>query len=427
MRLAPLALFGLAALAHGEGRCALTDAQIRGLRIWDQAPTGVERASRPDEVRFTFQASLKNETPHELASVSVQLIIELSGKRAYVSPPKRLTKFANLSVSHTGSLLPLNKTEMVRGISFDVPARLWRTDSHRYLRVVGAEGFTNPNLHDPGHLYNFLVNGKDEDQILVLQKDPSLLRVKNAEGLTPLLMAFATCGPKMIRYLTTHGASPKEQTKRGATIMHMAALNGYPGVMDLALKMGGNVNARTKNGKTPLLRSIVFGRPECWRWLLAHGANPNYDAGGGWTAAHYAIQEGQLVALQDLVKAGVSPRAKDSRGQGLMHYAVFNNLTMDTVMRLGVPIDDPNPKTGETPLMLAAWAGWEEPRVWLLQHGADPNRKDKRGRTAYDYAAMRATYGRLDKKGDASPEAALARRRAQAYFAGLVERYATKR
>lgn len=434
MRRLPLALFLLAPLAHGEGTCALPAKDLRGLRVWDQAPTGVE-PGKGDLLKFAFQASFKNDTPHELASVSVQMIVELSGRRAYVSPPLKVRRFNNVSVPHVGSLLPLNKTEMVRNLRFDVPARYWRSDTHRYLKVVGAEGFVDPDLHDPGHLYNRLVNGTDEDQIPLFQKDPSLLKVRNREGLTPLLMAFGTCGPKMIRFLLAHGASSKERTNRGATIMHMAAINGYPGVQDLALKLGGDVNGRTTGGKTPLFRSIIFGRPACWRWLLKHGAKPNLADKSGDTPAKYAIREGQKEALADLAKAGVGVRSKDADGRGWMHYAVFNYLMMDAVKGAGVPIDDPNPKTGETPLMTAAWSGWLEPQVWLLQHGADPFQKDRSGKSAFDYAGlysaqrMEKEFKRRKRKPTEEEIEAMAEQRARArdYFEGLVRQYATKR
>jgi len=39
-----------------------------------------------------------------------------------------------------------------------------------------------------------------------------------------------------------------------------------------------------------------------------------------------------------------------------------------------------------TPLMYAAATGAMESQVWLLQHGADPERADKHHQTAFDYA-----------------------------------------
>jgi ankyrin repeat protein len=367
--------------------------EMNGIRVWDQGRTNVQRSPVPGMMRFTYHAQFKNETPRELASLKVKLLVDLGSRRVYVSPVRSLTKFANLNVPVVGALAPMSKTEYVENIAFDLPASYWRTDLYDRLTVVGATTFVNPDLHDAGHLFARLMNGKDEEEIEMLKRDPSLLKVMNPQKFTPLLMAFGTCGPKMIQYLISKGANPKATTTQGAGIMHLASINPYPGVQDLALKLGGDVNGKTKHGRTPLLRAIVAGAYPCWRWLLAHRANPRYEQSPGHPVAQFAVREGQEMALQDLVKAGVSPRTKDSTGQGWMHYAVFNYMMMEPLRRMGVPVDDANSKNGETPLMLAAWSGWEEPQVWLLQHGASPTRKDKFGRTAEDYALSRVRKG----------------------------------
>ena len=434
MSLWVLASSSLLTLAYGAER-PLTSSEMAGVRVWNQMRSGVRPAPDKRSVTFFSDAQFKNETRFELASVSVRMTVELSGKRAYVSPPQDIRNFKNLSVSVDGALQPFNKTEFVRHIGFPIKPSLWRTDSDYSLRVVGATTFVNPDLHDAGHLYTRLMNGKDEEEIEMLKRHPDLLKVKNAKGFDVTLMAFATCGPKMIRYVLAHGGSAKAHTVNGGTIMHMAALNGFPGVQDLALKLGGDVNAKTKHGKTPLLKAIVHGQPVTWRWLLDHGANPRYEVDPGHTAAQYAISEGQALALTDLAKAGLSPRTKDSLGQGWMHYAVFNYLMFDAVRRFGVPVDDVNPKTGETPLMTASWSGYTEPQVWLLQHGADPDRKDKRGRTALDYAGtynydrIMAAYRRSGRTPTPAYRKLLEQNRkfAKNYFASLVKRYAVKR
>ena len=51
----------------------------------------------------------------------------------------------------------------------------------------------------------------------------------------------------------------------------------------------------------------------------------------------------------------------------------------------GLTVDDCD-ETGMTPLMYAFKSGVAEGIPWLLKHGADPDRKDKQGRSARDYA-----------------------------------------
>lgn len=367
----------------------LTPPEIQGLRVWDDGRTNAQRVG--DRIRFTWQIRFKNETPREIGSIQVRLINDNSGRRTFNGPPVTLKGFSNSSAPHTGSILPYNKTEFKQGVVFEMPARLWDTDSYPRPELVGATTFRSPDLHDMGHLYTRLLNSRAPDAIALLKKDPSLLKVRNSEGLTTMLAAVATSAPEVIEYVAAHGGSYGETSQKGSSAMHLAAINGYPGTLDLIAKHGGKVDARAQSGRTPLMKAIVHGMPLAWNWLLKHGASVNVIDRGGWSPAHYAVQEGQMMALQAMMRYGLKPTTHDPTGQGLLHYAVFNYVLLDQVRALGVPVDDRNPRNGQTPLMVAAWSGWTEPQVWFLRNGANPNLKDKQGRTAYDYARQRGS------------------------------------
>lgn len=388
--LAPLLALRLFQAPSNEIR-TLPPSEIRGLRVWDQAGQGRRRSKRPGYVTSYWAVRFKNETPKEIGSVTLRLVGHDRGRRSFQSPPATLRTFVNVGVAHRGSLLPGEKSEFDRlGIvAFELPeADLRRAGGGMGVELVSATGFRRVDLHDPGHLYSYLHNMRRPEILAQFRRDPSLLKVRNAQGLDTTLMAFAACDPEVIKYVLAHGGSAKARTDRGATIMHMAAMNGYPGVMDLALKMGGDPNARTASGRTPLMKAISRGQLYDWRWLLAHRANTKLMSEAGETAASIAINEGQELALADLAKAGVSPKARDAKGQGWLDYGVNNGAFLDVVARYGLPIDGRNPLTGATPLMLAASRGVPATVIWFVQHGANPNLKDKQGRNAYDYAAL---------------------------------------
>ena len=104
------------------------------------------------------------------------------------------------------------------------------------------------------------------------------------------------------------------------------------------------------------------------------------------TVADDAILEGQTQALDDLVKAGAVRNARDRKGMGWMHYVSQNYLMFDAVSRYGIPVDDRDPQTGTTPLMLTAETALPDGVIWLVRHGANPKLRDREGRSAYDYA-----------------------------------------
>lgn len=367
---------------------ALPLSQIGGFRIWEQAPQGFRKSAHPGFVTHFWALRFKNESPKEIGSVTVRLVEFEGTRRAYESKPVTIRSFVNVGVAHRGSLLPWEKSEFDGMVGFDVPESGLRTTGGATLEVVSATGFRRADLHDAGHLASYLRNMRRPEILAQFKRDPSLLKVRNAQSLTTTLMAFGSCDPEVIKYVLAHGGNAKDRTDRGATIMHMAAMNGYVGVLDLAAKLGGNPNAQTMSGRTPLMKSIAIGQPVGWRWLLKHGAKPTLATKAGETAPYVAIQEGQAQALADLVKAGANPRARDAKGRGWLDYCVGNYAFLGEVARYGLPIDGRNPLTGATPLMLSGQEGVPDGTIWFLQHGANPSLKDKKGRTAYDYAAL---------------------------------------
>ncbi len=386
MRFAPLAFLLLAPAVRGQSTCELKPSQIPGFRIWEAGQSGFTQGKEPGDLTFSWGIRFKNETPREIGSATVRLVAVEGGRRTFVSQPVTIHRFINTVVAHAGSLLPYEKSEGDGSLRFDMPGRLWMSDTRMDLELVSATGFVNPDLHDAGHLYTRLAAGRGGTNISILKRDPSLLKVRNAQGTTTTLMAFGCCDTATIRYVLAHGGNPRERTVRGATIMHLAAANGWPEVLDLAKSLGGDPNARTASGRTPLMKAIEAGQPVGWRWLLVHGAKTDLVATNGESAAYDAIHEGQAGALADLVKAGASPRWRDPKGDGWLEYAIGNYVFMDEVGKYRCPIDARNPKTGLTPLMLATRHGGEQPIVWFLRHGANPDLKDRKGKTAYDYA-----------------------------------------
>lgn len=382
MILAPL----LIALAPPEETRPMTAAEMKGLRIWRDGVRGLVQSKVSGTMRERWMLAFKNETPFEIGSISVREVFLSGSERIYESPPVTITKFGNLNAPYGGSLLSLNKSTDNDDIEFDVPPRFAKMYTARTTEIVGATTFRHPNLHNPGHLYSKMQHTPTVDMIVMLKKDPSLLKVKTSEGMDMTLMAFGTSDVPVIQYVMDHGGNKKAKTVNGSTIMHLAAINGRAGVLDYALKLGGNVSTPTKSGRTPLIKAIITGQQEAWKWLLQHGAKPDYDGGKpGASPAFYAIVEGQELALAALVRAGAKPQALDKAGYGWMHYGVNNYMMLDALNRYHIPVEQAG-KNGLTPLMLAAGTGAMESQVWFLQHGADPERTDVHHLSAFDYA-----------------------------------------
>jgi ankyrin repeat protein len=134
------------------------------------------------------------------------------------------------------------------------------------------------------------------------------------------------------------------------------------------------------NRETPLYGAAgVANRVELARLLVAHGANPN----DGETAYHMVEHAG--VPCADFIVPLLEPL---HRGMALGHQLDYDDLPgLRRLLELGADPNGPTP-FGNWPLHQAVWRGRDRPFFDLLiRHGADLERRNKEGRTAYAMAA----------------------------------------
>jgi ankyrin repeat protein len=128
------------------------------------------------------------------------------------------------------------------------------------------------------------------------------------------------------------------------------------------------------------VRDGFEGRLEVARVLLAHGADANAPDDIGRTPLRYAVASTTIDAqaarrMSDLLLAhGAATRSADVERSTPLHVAAFQGDTglVRRLLEAGAPIDAPNRFT--TPLGSAAQAGHAEVVRQLLESGADPNR-----------------------------------------------------
>src|SRR5699024_3031300 len=92
-----------------------------------------------------------------------------------------------------------------------------------------------------------------------------------------------------------------------------------------------------------------------------------------------------------LIAAGADPNLMNQTGQTPLLWSLSQKrettlAAVKTLVAGGADVNLANPKTGETPLMAAAMKGDEKIVHYLLDHGANRNKKNRKGQTAADYA-----------------------------------------
>lgn len=212
------------------------------------------------------------------------------------------------------------------------------------------------------------------------------------------------------------------------TALHVAASNGFTGILRLLLDEGAYVNAQDSTEQTPLHIAVRKDHIDCCQLLLEHpnievnlcnkerntilhvaAKEGRYDVCNmildqsqldvnvknkrGMTALHLAAQENQPRVLQLLLEKGALDwKIQDSNFYLALHYAAQKGFPECCEVLMSTDIKDNKVKQlstclkdGKTALMLAAKNGHHKCCEKLASNNI--NAKDKSGATALHYAA----------------------------------------
>lgn len=364
--------------------------------LYEHKYSGVKFGLPGDKVSRSLKFGFENQSDEEVAEIDVQMTIQDPErlKIVYRSPVKTIRTFTSGFMPYTGGILPKHVVKLSDPIEFIVPSQVWQSGTVDEFKVVGVRTYKpGGDLHQLGHLYTKLWNASAPAAKKLFEKDPSLCRVTNKNHLTATHIAFATSELSVTDFVVKHGGSLADKTNNGLSILDFAPLNKHTGTLMSAAKLLGGVNHRNSAGQTPLHRAAMYSNAKAARWLIHENATIDIEDNEGMTPALEAILYETNDVLQQLVKAGANPRYVNKKGYGWMHIAMLSYGMPDILDVYKAPIDERNPKTGMTPLVYAVSVGRHTYEVWLIAHGADPNSKDAKGLSGYDYAKKTNTLG----------------------------------
>ncbi len=205
---------------------------------------------------------------------------------------------------------------------------------------------------------------------------------RDAEGRTPLMWSLRTKAgagkpgrrtAETVGLLLAVGADPLATDDRGQSALFDAARSSQPLEIRRLLGLGIDVNAAAHDGLTPLMAAV--GEKDIYissaDALLVEGADVNAIDGSGATALHWMLQIHET---------------PDPRPLYWTPFRFWAGRMLDLLLRAGAEVNRADDR-GLTPLMLAAQNSNEDLISPLLQAGADPEVRDRAGKTARDYAA----------------------------------------
>jgi uncharacterized protein len=258
--------------------------------------------------------------------------------------------------------------------------------------LVNQHANVNAPQPDGTTALHWAAHWNDLDAVKLLIGAGANAKAANRYGATPLSEGVVLGSAGMVEALLSGGADPKTLTTSGGeTVLMTAARAGNLDAVKVLLSRGADVNAREDyRGQTALMWAVAERHPEIVKVLLEHGADWSIVSGyrdskmpklsaassvtpmarGGLTAFLFAAREGDIESGEAILKAGGDINQVDVDGTSGLVVALMN--------------------------LHYSFA------KFLLDHGANPNLADVRGRAALyaaidarneDYSAMPARKG----------------------------------
>lgn len=193
-----------------------------------------------------------------------------------------------------------------------------------------------------------------------VQLDPDM---KDFMGQTPLMHAVELCDYTMANYFLRAKADPNKQGSMGKTALMLAAEKGYVDIVRLFLQCGADPNMQDIFGNTALIKASSSGHPEVVELLLQHGAKPNI----------LSRQTSNINTMSALLRATGNTNNPKCREviKILLNYGAEPNIESSG---------------GALPLTVATQRNDCDVIKTLLHQKADPLKKDKEGKNAWQYA-----------------------------------------
>jgi len=201
---------------------------------------------------------------------------------------------------------------------------------------------------EAGEFFAAVRSAEASEVARLLQAEPALVRLRNEQGISAVLMA-CYMGRKDIRDLLLEKgallelsdaaaagqlARVKELVEQdraaasgysvdGFPIIALAAAFGHQGVATYLSEQGGDINAVAKNGTgyTALTGAVAGGHTSIVKWLAANGADVNHRYSQGYSPLLTAAANGHLEIVKTLLAYGADLRAHNDASKNALTFA----------------------------------------------------------------------------------------------------------
>ncbi len=172
------------------------------------------------------------------------------------------------------------------------------------------------------------VKNRDEVQVKQwIEKDASLVSLKDGSGNTPLHVAAIVGSPELILLLLSRGADIQAVNAQSNTPLHEAIINGHDDAARLLMEKGADVNKPDVSGLAPLHLAALYNRRAVASWLIDKGTDLESKEAHQWTPLGCLVRStGNNEVAELLIQKGANINARDANGRTpLNNAAVYSS------------------------------------------------------------------------------------------------------
>ncbi|GIX32281.1 MAG: hypothetical protein KatS3mg125_0237 [Lysobacterales bacterium] len=234
----------------------------------------------------------------------------------------------------------------------------------------------------------------------------------DGQGASALLHAAGLGREAAVAWLLKHGADPNRLSENGASPLSAAIVGRSLPVLRRLLEAGADPERELAGGASALFVAAALGEADAARLLIGFGAQVDRCEERGRTALMVAAEalfraslagedgEGLSAVIAVLIESGADVRRRSVRGDSALALllgsrvqpgrAALEALLLPSLQRLilaGADLDAQDDR-GVGPLHAGSIHGLTRAVALLLEHGADPERRDRLGRRPADLARL---------------------------------------
>ncbi|KAI5840774.1 ankyrin repeat-containing domain protein [Morchella snyderi] len=171
-------------------------------------------------------------------------------------------------------------------------------------------------------------------------------------------------------------------------VLLWAAKHQRKALLEIALEKGADIEAADDSGRNALSWAAASGYNDIMFYLLDWGADIESKDSLTMTALHRAAIHGSERTVTILLERGANVAACTSVDDTALHWASFHGHlgVARILLDAGAPVDAKGGQLKYTPLISAAYTGWDEVVKLLLDYKAEISAHTNQNDTALHYA-----------------------------------------